>query len=67
MRFIPGFGPDPRHACRKLAATGRQLLDLDRRNIACQARPTHAEFLDAFGAFHPELANQPQTIDDGMD
>ena len=28
-------------------------------------RPTHAEYLDAFGAFHPRLANRLQAIDDG--
>ena len=29
-------------------------------------RPTHAEYLDAFGSRHPELAKQLQAIDDGM-
>ena len=29
-------------------------------------RPTHAEYLDAFGAFHPDLANRLQAIDDGV-
>ncbi len=28
-------------------------------------RPTHAEYLDAFGAIHPDLAKQLQAIDDG--
>ncbi len=32
----------------------------------CGDRPTHAEYLDAFGAFHPDLAQQLQAIDDGM-
>ena len=30
-------------------------------------RPTHAEYLDAFGSRHPDLAKQLQAIDDGMD
>ncbi len=29
-------------------------------------RPTPAEYLDAFGAIHPDLAKQLQAIDDGM-
>ncbi len=29
-------------------------------------RPTHAEYLDAFGSRHPDLAKQLQAIDDGM-
>ena len=29
-------------------------------------RPTHAEYLDAFGSLHPDLAKQLQAIDDGM-
>jgi serine/threonine protein kinase len=29
-------------------------------------RPTHAEYLDAFGVFHPDLAKQLQAIDAGM-
>jgi serine/threonine protein kinase len=29
-------------------------------------RPTHAEYLDAFGSRHPDLARQLQAIDDGI-
>ena len=29
-------------------------------------RPTHAEYLDAFGSCHPDLVKQFQAIDDGM-
>ena len=29
-------------------------------------QPTHAEYLDAFGSRHPDLAKQLQAIDDGM-
>jgi predicted Ser/Thr protein kinase len=29
-------------------------------------RPTHAEYLDAFGVRHPELAKQLQSVDDGI-